>query len=61
MKYVALLLLVVQNASLILSMRKAKTSEGDQFHSTVAVVMAEVLKLLTCLAVILYEKKGQLV
>ena len=59
MKYVALILLVIQNATLILSMRKARTAEGEQFFSTVAVVMAEIFKLFTCLCVILYESGGQ--
>jgi len=58
MKYVALILLVIQNATLILSMRKARTAEGEQFFSTVAVVMAEIFKLFTCLCVILYESGG---
>lgn len=59
MKYVALILLVIQNATLILSMRKARTVEGEHFYSTVAVVMAEIFKLITCLCVILYECKGE--
>jgi len=58
MKYVALILLVIQNATLILSMRKARTADGDHFYSTVAVVMAETFKLITCLCVMLYECEG---
>jgi len=37
MKYVSLILLVVQNASLALTMRAARTQTGDMFLSTSAV------------------------
>uniref|UniRef100_A0A2R8ZWZ5 Solute carrier family 35 member A2 n=1 Tax=Pan paniscus TaxID=9597 RepID=A0A2R8ZWZ5_PANPA len=49
LKYISLAVLVVQNASLILSIRYARTLPGDRFFATTAVVMAEVLKGLTCL------------
>lgn len=58
MKYISLLCLVIQNATLILSMRWARTQEGDQFYATVAVVMSETLKVLLCLLVVLYEMNG---
>ncbi|KAI2599363.1 solute carrier family 35 member A2, partial [Homo sapiens] len=44
LKYISLAVLVVQNASLILSIRYARTLPGDRFFATTAVVMAEVLK-----------------
>nr|CAB3266230.1 UDP-galactose translocator [Phallusia mammillata] len=58
MKYISLVCLVIQNATLILAMRYARTREGEIFFSTVAVVGSELLKLLTCLLIILYEHEG---
>ena len=42
LKYGSLLVLVVQNASLILSIRYARTKHGDMFVSSTAVVFSEV-------------------
>nr|DBA21205.1 TPA: hypothetical protein GDO54_017889 [Pyxicephalus adspersus] len=58
LKYVSLAVLVVQNASLILSIRYARTLPGDRFFSTTAVVMAEILKGITCLLLMLAQKRG---
>ncbi|XP_061113171.1 UDP-galactose translocator isoform X3 [Conger conger] len=58
LKYISLAVLVVQNASLILSIRYVRTLPGDRFFTTSAVVMAEVLKVLTCLLIILLQKRG---
>ncbi|XP_073455896.1 UDP-galactose translocator isoform X1 [Aquarana catesbeiana] len=58
LKYLSLAVLVVQNASLILSIRYARTLPGDRFFSTTAVVMAEVLKGITCLILMLAQKRG---
>uniref|UniRef100_A0A8C9SUI5 Solute carrier family 35 member 2 n=1 Tax=Scleropages formosus TaxID=113540 RepID=A0A8C9SUI5_SCLFO len=58
LKYFSLAILVVQNASLILSIRYVRTLPGDRFFATSAVVMAEVLKVLTCLVIILFQKRG---
>ena len=44
MKYISLILLVVQNASLALTMRAARTQKGDMFFPTSAVCMAELTK-----------------
>ncbi|CAB1336007.1 unnamed protein product [Coregonus sp. 'balchen'] len=60
LKYISLAILVVQNASLILSIRYVRTLPGDRFFTTSAVVMAEVLKVLTCLFIILVQRKGNL-
>ncbi|XP_067096279.1 UDP-galactose translocator [Osmerus mordax] len=57
LKYTSLAILVVQNASLILSIRYVRTLPGDRFFTTSAVVMAEVLKVLTCLLIILVQKR----
>ncbi|XP_034392283.1 UDP-galactose translocator isoform X3 [Cyclopterus lumpus] len=57
LKYASLAVLVVQNASLILSIRYVRTLPGDRFFTTSAVVMAEILKLLTCVVIILLQKR----
>ncbi|TTF87017.1 UDP-galactose translocator [Bagarius yarrelli] len=58
LKYISLTILVIQNASLILSIRYVRTLPGDRFFTTSAVVMAEVLKVVTCLVIILFQKRG---
>ncbi|XP_038127158.1 UDP-galactose translocator isoform X1 [Cyprinodon tularosa] len=60
LKYISLAVLVVQNASLILSIRYVRTLPGDRFFTTSAVVMAEVLKVTTCLLIILLQKRFNL-
>ncbi|XP_054859486.1 UDP-galactose translocator [Eublepharis macularius] len=60
LKYISLAVLVVQNASLILSIRYVRTLPGDRFFATTAVVMAEVLKGATCLLLIFIQKQGNL-
>ncbi|KAM8934386.1 LOW QUALITY PROTEIN: GRIP1-associated protein 1 [Pelodytes ibericus] len=59
LKYLSLAVLVVQNV-LILSIRYARTLPGERFFSTTAVVMAEFLKGITCLLLILLQKKGSI-
>jgi len=56
LKYISLVLLAVQNAALIIVMRYVRTRPGDMFASTTAVVMTEILKVITCLVVIWYEE-----
>ncbi|XP_058873045.1 UDP-galactose translocator isoform X1 [Acipenser ruthenus] len=60
LKYISLAVLVVQNASLILSIRYARTLPGERFFATTAVVVAEMLKVATCLLLILLQKRGNL-
>ncbi|XP_063064785.1 UDP-galactose translocator [Engraulis encrasicolus] len=60
LKYISLAILVIQNASLILSIRYVRTLPGDRFFATSAVVMAELLKVATCLLIILFQKRGKL-
>lgn len=55
MKYVSLVLLVVQNASLVLLTRYAKTRQKEAFINTTAVVMSEFLKLFACLVITYFE------
>ena len=49
LKYISLLTLTFQNAILGLSMRYSRTRSGDMFFAGTAVLMAEVVKLFTCL------------
>ena len=58
LKFGSLLILVVQNASLVLIMRYARTRSGDMFLSTTAVLAAEIIKLVFCLMVILFKHNG---
>ncbi|KAF5294636.1 hypothetical protein FQA39_LY02768 [Lamprigera yunnana] len=58
LKYVSLVTLTVQNALLGLSMRYARTRHGDMFLSSTAVLMAEVVKLTTCLSIIYVQSGG---
>ncbi|XP_007422278.1 UDP-galactose translocator [Python bivittatus] len=60
LKYISLAVLVVQNASLILSIRYVRTLPGNRFFATTAVVMAEILKGITCLLLIFVQKQGNL-
>ncbi|XP_076749407.1 UDP-galactose transporter [Xylocopa sonorina] len=56
LKYISLITLTLQNALVGLSMRYARTRSGDMFLSSTAVLMAEVVKLLTCLILVLIEE-----
>ncbi|XP_044259058.1 UDP-N-acetylglucosamine transporter [Tribolium madens] len=58
LKYLSLFVLTVQNALLGLSMRYARTRDGDMFLSSTAVFMAEVVKLVTCLIIVYAESGG---
>lgn len=56
LKYISLVTLTIQNASLTLFMRAAKTQK-ESFISSTAVIMAELLKLLTCIFMV-YRDEG---
>ncbi|CAH0552009.1 unnamed protein product [Brassicogethes aeneus] len=60
LKYVSLVTLTLQNAVLGLSMRYARTRDGDMFLSSTAVLMSEVIKLVTCIAIVYVESGGVL-
>lgn len=55
LKYISLISLTVQNAALNLTMRAARTQQ-EQFSTPVAVTVAEFLKFLTCIFLILLEE-----
>ncbi|XP_065357093.1 UDP-N-acetylglucosamine transporter [Calliphora vicina] len=56
LKYISLITLTLQNAVLGLSMRYARTRPGDRFLSSTAVLMSEVVKLVTCLFLVFNEE-----
>lgn len=55
LKYLSLITLTLQNAALNLTMRAART-QAEQFSTSVAVTVAEILKLLTCILLIWYDE-----
>ncbi|NWU92620.1 S35A2 protein, partial [Upupa epops] len=60
LKLFSLGVLVVQNASLVLSIRYVRTQPGDRFLPSTAVVMAEAIKGSTCLLLLLLQHRGSL-
>lgn len=61
LKYGSLIMLIFQNSALSITMRMARTQK-DLFISSTAVIMGELLKLITCLAMIrLDEGKENLI
>lgn len=57
MKFWSLVILIFQNASLILTIRYSRTLSGDMYITSTAVVFAELLKMLVCLFVTFWEIK----
>lgn len=57
LKRVSLIVLTLQNVSLILVMRYVRIRPGERFYSTTAVVMSELTKLVICLTVI-FKQEG---
>ncbi|KAL1270278.1 hypothetical protein QQF64_032567 [Cirrhinus molitorella] len=57
MKFISLVILVIQNISLILSI--SYVWKLSDFLSTSTVVMAELLKVLTCLFIISMQRTGE--
>lgn len=58
LKYASLVVLTIQNAVLILSMRYSRTVSGNMFITTTAVVLSETLKMVTCLTIVFFQKKS---
>eukprot|EP00794_Sanderia_malayensis_P000461 gene461-1103_t len=58
LKYWSLIILTIQNASLILMIRYSRILPGDKFISSTAVILAETLKVLACLAITLFQVKS---
>lgn len=57
LKYLSLGVLVLQTTSLVLTMRYSRTlqGEGPRYLASSAVVLAEVLKILACVLLVLKE------
>jgi UDP-sugar transporter A1/2/3 len=55
LKSASLVTLVVQNTALVMLLRYSRTMEGPRYLSSTAVASMEVLKLLTCLIVVLVD------
>lgn len=49
------MVLTLQNASLILTIRYTRTLPGDMYITSTAVVMAELFKVVTCLIIMFYQ------
>jgi len=60
-KYVSLFFLVVQNSTLMLTMRYSRTVEGPQYITSTAVVLAEILKIMCSLFLLFAEDRFVLV
>ena len=58
-KYISLVVLVLQNAALVLTMRYSRNHAGDMYFSTTAVVATEMMKLVTCMTIILVQMNGR--
>lgn len=55
LKYVSLALVVVQTSALVLLLRYSRVAGSDQYFSSVAVVMAELLKMVAAFLVLAYQ------
>ncbi|XP_064604394.1 UDP-galactose translocator-like isoform X2 [Liolophura sinensis] len=58
LKYFSLVALTLQNTVLILVMRYVRTRPGDMFLASAAVICQEFLKMVTSLALVLYQEKS---
>ena len=55
MKYLSLLILIIQNTGLVLVLRHSRTMPGTKYLSSTAVVMSEMTKFITCLLIVFYQ------
>ena len=55
LKYTSLVVLVVQTTTLVLVMRYSRTMDGPQYLPSTAVLLVELLKLLTCGVIVLQQ------
>ena len=57
-KYLSLILLILQTTGVVLVMRYSRTSSGDskdRYLSSTAVVVSEVMKIAACVALLWYQ------
>ena len=55
MKYISLLILVMQNSSLVLLLRYSRTVSGQPYITSTAVFLTEVLKIVCSIVLLYYE------
>lgn len=58
LKWVSLVTLTLQNAVLSVGMRYARTQPGELFLSSTAVVMSEIVKLASCVLIIICQERS---
>eukprot|EP01120_Amphizonella_sp_Union-15-10_P013524 TRINITY_DN6279_c0_g1_i1.p1 TRINITY_DN6279_c0_g1~~TRINITY_DN6279_c0_g1_i1.p1 ORF type:complete len:354 (-),score=34.41 TRINITY_DN6279_c0_g1_i1:203-1264(-) len=59
LSFISLFALVVQNTLLVLLMRHSRTIDGEKYLASTAVLLAEVLKVIICVTVVLVENPNQ--
>lgn len=60
LKYLSLIVLVLQNTSMVLVIRYSRTMEGPRYLSSTAVALAEITKFVTCFFLVLNGNHWQL-
>ena len=60
LKYISLLLLIVQNTTVVLLMRYSRTMSGPRYLTSTAVVIAEIMKFVTCFFLVLHGNQWAL-
>ncbi len=55
LKYLSLLILIIQNTSVVLVMRYSRTMPGPRYLPSTAVTMSEVTKFATCMLIVFYQ------
>jgi UDP-sugar transporter A1/2/3 len=55
LKWICLVVLIIQNAATILLLRYVRTTPGDKFLSTTAIAMQEIIKVLTSFVLLFCE------
>lgn len=58
LKWICLVVLIIQNASTILLLRYVRTTPGDKFFSTTAIVCQEIIKILTSFGLLFMESSS---
>jgi solute carrier family 35 (UDP-sugar transporter), member A1/2/3 len=58
LKWISLIILVIQNATTILLLRYVRTASGDLFFSTTAIVCQEILKVLVSIVLLYLESNS---
>ena len=55
MKYASLVVLVMQTTTLVLVLRYSRTMDGPRYLASTAVLLVELLKILTCAIIVLHQ------